>query len=383
MTRQLSIENAAALLSILGNILVTPVITANQNQALSGLIYRKKFYIIEYYQCEINGSKIEYSTTIVTKLPLYIDPTTDSRYKTFKRVYGVKLSAGFIKVDQFRRKLTKLIPKMDTVYLRNEYYHQLFIEFLRKNFSNIEYLEDLGYLKDPVVFTTCPYHENPGKNYCATMNAIEMALWLVNTYDVEIESLKMAKRVQLVIHFNGYYSSKEYFFKELSIYGLDSRGVIVYHQWFVAKPAKVAVDKMAEVWAAYDVNVYDKYGIKWYDGFVSASKIKDTFFRILSYSNSETVYVNSLHEKNIFKTFNEFPVEVVCLNDFGYVHKMPAKPTKCKYHIHTNMTKNVCIDDLSVDMVAFVQKNGLLNPDIRFEIKKFRSLSQLIVGTTK
>lgn len=348
----------------------------------SGLIYQKKFYIIEYYQCEINEkSEIKYSTTIVTKLPCYIDPTKDSKYETFKRVYGVKLSAGFFKVDQFRRRLTKLVSKTSTVYLRNKYYHKLLNGFLGRHLYNVEYLEELGYLKSPVVSTTCPYHEKPGKNYCAVINAIEMAHWLVGSYDVQIETLKMSNHMQMVIHFNGYFVSREYFFKELSIYGLNSRGTIVFHQWFVVKPPNVDINKMAEVRVAYDVNVYDKYGTKWNDGFVPASKIKDTFFRIFAYANRATVYVNSLHEKKIFETIIQFPYEIVCLEDFGYVHKMAALPTKCTFHTHSNPTKNVCVDDLSLDMVDFVKKNELLSPDVRDQVRKFRNLSQRTIAS--
>ncbi|KAL5948492.1 putative Bracovirus protein MdBV-1-26 [Microplitis demolitor] len=342
----------------------------------SGYTINDIYTIKEFCKSYIHKKFVDVHIPVVTK------PLIRSKFRfrrlinKYKKCYaktGIKWSSGTTRIGHLRARIIETLKrnKKAIIYVRNEKKRKLLLKFMKKRF-NVKCLSDLGFEGPKKMETICRFHDNPQNNYCARTNALVMGDWLYRFINKDNKMI-VDNNNHMIIDFSGYSNNEnnEFMIKELSLVCINGEGRIIYQEFLVKKESN-EFDQVPEGIRNNYNNFYERYGIKWGDGFFEGG-IEVELKKIL-WSGVGFVWVKNREVKNKFIEIVGEIFEVMCLDDYGFIEQERERACLCGYHTHEEENNNFCVDENIEDMVDWVLGRGLFRSEVRSELQMINPL---------
>ncbi|KAH0535170.1 hypothetical protein KQX54_014535 [Cotesia glomerata] len=294
----------------------------------SGYNYDGKFIVKE--ACIFQDREVpngELTKTIMVTKPPGPRPTGENlnAWLKYLKKTGIKWNKSNCSIEELRSTLSSLVERC-YVYVKNSKKIFQLLEFLglKKNIR-LRNAEKLGlYERKSSSTKICSFHVNRKLHYyCAAYNAKKIVDWVFGGNEIKC----------LVVDFNGYFfTTRKYELKEISIFGLNKKGAVVYHNLFVV-PSEIGIRGSH---SPLDFETLIK------------STLEDA-------SNVTHLFVKTRDHKKVLRRINKSK-EILCLDDYEYKEGTvgTAPSTDCSYHTRLGMDMNLCADVSANKMVDWV-----------------------------
>lgn len=319
----------------------------------NGYYYEGKFIIKEI--CTFKSQNGDISEFVAVTLPPELNPSDENKsfYMNFYKKTSINWSTGNCYIDELRYNLTVVLMDYPFVLIKTTEKLNQLKEFLEiSNIGNSLIAEDFGFReKTSGMRRVCTFHDSRARPYdCAGYNARKILNWYSGILKISCA----------VVDFNGYYSAGNKFaMKEISIYGIDNKGSIVYHNLFVVKFPRDLFNMQSFI-ADYNENYYERYGIEWANGSHDSSRVIDIIRNIVDFalSNKRIFVKSAIHRNQLQRSFSlsrEFIDSSLCMDKLDYNEKaFHIQGSFCHFHTTLIGDSKICADFGAKKMVEWI-----------------------------
>lgn len=331
-----------------------------------------KYVIKEFSICMIRDGSNEASPTLheVSKFSMEwkaLSKKNKTIYENYFKIYGIEWKTGTYLEKFVVQKLWEVLHNAKTVYLLYKGKRDLLANYLGEDLNfKFEYLQDLGFVFKPDLYTKCRFHSNKSKNNCANDNVLKMVKWFTQkpidhfrmnvtrekslNQNLTPNTVNLGDNINIVIDFNGYYLSENDFrIKEYSMYSIDAKSNQVVSKEFDVSAAPMLWGQLDNQQRDFYGVYYRSHGIEWSHGSRHSESIESDLRNKFCFAKK--IFVQDQKKHELLIEYLNYDFKAIYLTDFGLEVKNKMV-TECENH--TEPRRYNCANDNVLRMLRLL-----------------------------